>query len=160
MKQEDLVIGKKYLVFVKKKINVCGQFSDLPFIGTFKERCGTALIFSVVCEDTDLDSPTFGSEFNSDFHIEEKDIKKIEEYSEEEKTMQDQFKLKVEPLKKCKKPFRKILKLSEQDTLKFLSEQGYNTEGYTVGDCWINETADIYITLNLVECENENTKTN
>ena len=92
MKPEDLIVGKKYvdfktlkygveyLITPKKKIHVCGQFSNSPFIGTFKERCGAALIFSVVCEDTDLDSPTFGSEFNYDFCIEEKDIKKIEKY--------------------------------------------------------------------------------
>lgn len=63
----------------------------------------------------------------------------------------------IEPLKKCKKPFKKILKLSEQDILKFLDEQGYNTEGYRLGDFMILgqsfSFSDVHITLDLLEYE-------
>lgn len=56
----------------------------------------------------------------------------------------------AEPLKKCKKPFKKIVKISEQDVLKFLAEQGYNTEGYKLGSIEILKL-DVHVTLDLIE---------
>lgn len=57
--------------------------------------------------------------------------------------------LVAEPLKKCKKPFKKIVKISEQDVLKFLAEQGYNTEGYSLGSIEILGL-DVHVTMDLV----------
>lgn len=114
---EKLQYGVEYLITPRKKVNVCGQFSDRPFIGTFKARCGVALNFSVVCEDTDLDSRTFGSEFNYDFRIEEKDIKKIEKHSEGE-TMQ------------VRKPEKIRLEIKPEELVKALNTLGYDLTGY------------------------------
>ena len=154
MKLDDLIVGKQYLVFGKKKY----------YAGETKGLNATHYLFSNTLDNSFCATTLVADEVKSDVTaiVDFKTLKYGEEYSEEEKTMQDQFKLKdsdVEPLKKCKKPFRKIMKLREQDILEFLSEQGYNTEGYKLGGFQVTE-ADVYITLNLAEADNEKTKTN